>query len=41
MGSQGKSFRVACGCAEFSIEASNIADEIQCIDIDKLDYRLR
>jgi ubiquinone/menaquinone biosynthesis C-methylase UbiE len=25
---------VACGCAEFSIEASSIADEIQCIDMD-------
>ncbi|MCR2044048.1 hypothetical protein [Anaerosalibacter massiliensis] len=30
-----KVLEVACGCAEFSIEVASIADEIQCIDLDK------
>lgn len=29
-----KVLEVACGCAEFSIEAASIADEMQCIDLD-------
>lgn len=29
-----KVLEVTCGCAEFSIEAASIANEVQCIDLD-------